>query len=89
MTSVQFYAAVFVALMISSSAQALFEFAGFLEEAYWVALGVILVLSSIKALLVAGYFQHLRHEPRSVSVLILGAFVAVLALTAGATYSIL
>jgi cytochrome c oxidase subunit 4 len=89
MTSVQFYAAVFVALMISSSAQALFEFAGFLEEAYWVALGVILVLSSIKALLVAGYFQHLRHEPRSVSVLILGALVAVLALTAGATYSIL
>jgi len=89
MASVRFYTAVFVALMISSSAQALFEFAGFLEEVYWIAVGVILVLSSMKALLVAGYFQHLRHEPRGVSFLMLGALVAVLALTAGAAYSIL
>lgn len=89
MTSTRFYALIFVLLMIFSTTQAVFEFLGFLDRAYWIAFGVIMVLSSIKAVLVAGWFQHLRHEPRSVSFLMAGALVAVLALTAGAAYSIL
>jgi cytochrome c oxidase subunit 4 len=48
-----------------------------------------MVISTIKALLVAGYFQHLVHEPRAVSYLMVGALVGVLTLTAGAAYSIL
>jgi cytochrome c oxidase subunit 4 len=89
MASTKLYAAIFGTLMVFSTTQALFEFVGILEQAYWIGLGIIMVLSSIKALLVAGYFQHLRHEPRGLTVLMLGALVAVVALTAGAAYSIL
>jgi cytochrome c oxidase subunit 4 len=89
MVSTRFYAAVFATLMAFSTVQALFELTGILDQAYWFGLGVILALSTVKALLVAGYFQHLRQEPRSVTYLMLGALVAVLALTAGAAYSIL
>jgi cytochrome c oxidase subunit 4 len=89
MTSTRFYTAIFVVLMVSSTAQAMVEFSGVLEDAYLIGFVVIIALSSIKALLVAGYFQHLRHEPRSVSYLMAGALVVVLALTAGAAYSIL
>jgi cytochrome c oxidase subunit 4 len=89
MTSTRFYTAIFVALMVFSTVQALMEFSGILDQVYWLAFGAIMVLSSVKALLVAGYFQHLRHEPRSVSYLMAGALVIVLALTAGAAYSIL
>ncbi len=89
MASTRLYTVIFVLLMVFSTTQALFEFAGFLEEAYWIALGVIMVISTIKALLVAGYFQHLVHEPRAISYLMAAALVGVLALTAGAAYSIL
>lgn len=89
MVSTRFYTAIFVVLMISSTAQAMVEFSGVLDNAYMTGFIVIMVLSSFKALLVAGYFQHLRHEPRSVSYLMAGALVVVLALTAGAAYSIL
>ncbi len=89
MASTRLYTVIFVTLMAFSTAQALFEFTGILDRAYWFALGVIMVLSTIKATLVAGYFQHLVHEPRSITYLIAGALVGVLALTAGAAYSIL
>jgi cytochrome c oxidase subunit 4 len=89
MASTRLYTVIFVLLMVFSTSQALFEFTGILDQRYWFALGVIMILSTIKAVLVAGYFQHLRHEPRSVSFLVAGALVAVLALTAGAAYSIL
>jgi len=89
MASTRLYTVIFALLMVFSTSQALFEFTGILDRAYWFALGVIMVLSTIKAVLVAGWFQHLRHEPRSVSFLVAGALVAVLALTAGAAYSIL
>ena len=89
MASTRFYTVIFLVLMTFSTVQALFEFTGILDRAYWFALGVIMVLSTIKALLVAGHFQHLVHEPRSVTYLMAGALVGVLALTAGAAYSIL
>jgi hypothetical protein len=89
MTSTRFYTIIFLVLMVFSTTQALFEFTGILDRAYWFALGVIMVLSTIKALLVAGYFQHLVDEPRAITYLMAGALVGVLALTAGAAYSIL
>jgi len=89
MASTKLYAAIFGTLMVFSTAQALLEFSGILEEYYWIAVGIIMVLSTIKALLVAGWFQHLKYEPRSVTYLMAGSLVIVLALTAGAAYSIL
>jgi len=89
MASTRLYTIIFVVLMAFSTAQALFEFTGILDRAYWFALGVIMVLSTIKAALVAGYFQHLVHEPRSITYLVAAGLVGVLALTAGAAYSIL
>ena len=88
MVSIKLYAAIFVVLFASSTTQALLEFAGYLEQAYWIAFGVIIVLSTFKALLVAGYFQHLRFEPRGLSYLMLSALAAALALTLAAAYSI-
>lgn len=89
MASTRLYTVIFATLMVFSTTQALFEFTGILGRAYWLGLGVIMVLSTIKAVLVAGYFQHLVQEPRSLTYLMAGALVAVLALTAGAAYSIL
>ena len=88
MVSIKLYAGIFGVLMIGSTTQAALEFAGYVESAYWIAFGVIIVLSTIKALLVAGYFQHLRFEPRGLSYLMLSALAAALALTLAAAYSI-
>lgn len=89
MASTRTYAAIFGLLMVFSTTQAVLEFAGVLEEYYWIGLVLIMVLSTVKALLVAGWFQHLKHEPRSVTYLMMGSLVIVMALTAGAAYSIL
>ena len=88
MVSIKTYVAIFGVLMIGSTTQAALEFAGYVENAYWFAFGAILVLSTIKALLVAGYFQHLRFEPRGLSYLMLTALAGALALTLAAAYSI-
>ncbi|MFC7071569.1 cytochrome C oxidase subunit IV family protein [Halovenus rubra] len=89
MASTKTYTAIFVALMALSTTQAAVEWLGLLEENYWPILGVILVLSSLKAMAVAGWFMHLREEPRSVTYVALTGLVGVLALTAGASYSII
>lgn len=85
MTSTKLYAAIYVVLFVMATAQVLIEFAGL---AYWVAFGVIILLSFVKALFVAGYYQHLRTEPRSVSFVMLIGLLAALALTLAASYSI-
>ncbi|MFB6281125.1 MAG: cytochrome C oxidase subunit IV family protein [Haloferacaceae archaeon] len=89
MVSTKTYAAIFVVLMASSTTQVALEFAGYVETAYWAAFGAIIVLSTFKALLVAGYFQHLRFEPRSLTYLVSIGLAAALALTLAASYSIL
>lgn len=83
------YAWIFVVLFVFATAQALVEVAGILESAYWVGFAAIIVLSVIKAVLVAGYYQHLRWEPASVSYLVGTGLVVVLALTGAAAFSIL
>lgn len=85
MTSTKLYAGIYVVLFVLATVQVLVEFAG-LE--YFVAMGVILTLSLVKAVLVAGYYQHLLYEPRSITYLTFIGLLAALALTVAATYSI-
>ena len=89
MASLKLYTAIYVVLFVVATAQAAIEAIGLLEAAYWAAFALIMVLSLAKAVFVAGYYQHLRFEPRSVTYLVLGSSIVVLALTAGAAYSIL
>jgi cytochrome c oxidase subunit 4 len=83
------YTLIYVVLFVFATAQAVVEFAGLVDSAYWLAFGLIMVLSVIKAVGVAAYYQHLRWEPRSVTYLVIGGTIAALALTAAASYSII
>lgn len=89
MVSTKLYSAIFVVLFVFATIQVAVEMTGVLETAYWMGFGIILVLSIIKALLVAGYYQHLLYEPRSITYLVLTGLSAALALTLAAAYSIL
>ncbi len=60
----------------------------FTNIAYWVAVTAILVLSVIKAVVVAAYYQHLKYEPRSITYVMLSGLLTALALTFAASYSI-
>jgi cytochrome c oxidase subunit 4 len=88
MSRLKLYSVIYVVLFVFATLQVLVEAGGFLEEFYWVAFAAILVLSVVKAVLVAGYYQHLRWEPRSLTSLMLIGLVAVLALTLAAGFSI-
>jgi cytochrome c oxidase subunit 4 len=88
MANTRLYTAIYVALFVLATAQVAVEFAGLLDSMYWVALGVIMVLSLVKAVAVAGYYQHLFYEPRSISYLIGIGLLAALALAIAASYSI-
>jgi cytochrome c oxidase subunit 4 len=85
MSKTKLYVAIYVLLFVLATAQVLIEFAG-LE--YWTAMAAILALSFVKALFVAGYYQHLRYEPRSLTYLMATGLLAALALTIAASYSI-
>ena len=89
MTSIRTYTLIFVALMVVSTTQAALESIGLLESQYWVAFAAIMVLSAIKAVTVAGWYMHLREEPRAITYLAMAGLIGVIALTAGAGYSIL
>ena len=91
MARTKLYTGIFVVLMVFSTTQAIVEQFGWVEDPdmYWTAFGIILVLSTIKAVLVAGYFQHLRWEPPAVTYIALGGLFVALALTTAAAYSIL
>ncbi len=77
-----------MALFISATVQVAVEMMGLLSTMYWIAFWTIMILSLLKAILVAGWFQHLRYEPPSLSYLILIGLGAALALTLAASYSI-
>ncbi|MFB6298720.1 MAG: cytochrome C oxidase subunit IV family protein [Halobacteriales archaeon] len=85
MASTKLYGIIYVILFVFATLQVLVEFAGL---GYWVAFGAIIVLSFVKAALVAGYYQHLVSEPRSVTYLVGVGLLAALALTIAASYSI-
>lgn len=88
MANTRLYTIIYVVLFVLATAQVAVEYAGFLESVYWVAFAAILVLSLVKALAVAGYYQHLLYEPRSISYLIGIGLLAAIALTIAASYSI-
>lgn len=87
-SNLKLYTAIFGVLFVFATLQAGVEMLGFLDRMYWTALGAIAVLSVIKAYFVAAYYQHLKFEPRSVTYLVLGGLVAVMFLTAAASFSI-
>ncbi|MFB6268017.1 MAG: cytochrome C oxidase subunit IV family protein [Halodesulfurarchaeum sp.] len=84
MVSLKLYTAIYVVLFVFATAQVGAELANL---NYWVAGTIIIALSFIKAGLVAGYYQHLRFEPRSLTYLMLMALGVVVALVSAATYS--
>lgn len=86
MSRTKLYTAIYAVLFVFATAQVLVEFAGL---AYWPAFAAIMVLSVVKAVLVAAYYQHLRYEPRSVTYVIASGLLAALALTLAASYSIM
>ncbi|GAB7012369.1 MULTISPECIES: cytochrome C oxidase subunit IV family protein [Halolamina] len=88
MARTKLYTGIYVALFVIATMQVGVEQIGLLENSYLLALGLITALSLIKAVMVAGYFQHLVWEPRSVTYVMLLGFVGFLALTVAASYSI-
>lgn len=89
MANTKLYAIIYVVLFVLATVQVLIERAGYLEELYWIAFGVIIALSFVKAAVVAGWYQHLKYEPRSLTYLILIGLLGAIALTLAASYSIL
>ena len=85
MSNIKLYTVIYVVLFVFATAQVLVEFAGL---NYVTAAGVILFLSFVKAALVAGYYQHLRFEPRSVTALVMTGCIVVLALTVASSFSL-
>ena len=87
MANIRLYAVIFVVLGAISTTQFLVE--SFLPDGlYWFGLVAILALSSMKAMAVAGWYMHLVEEPRSVTYLTISGVICVVALTAGAAYSV-
>lgn len=84
MADVRLYSIVYVALLtLAFSKWAFFEFLD-----YSIALGLTMVTATTKTLLIVGYYQHLRYEPRILAALMFTAFIAVLTLAAAASFSI-
>jgi cytochrome c oxidase subunit 4 len=89
MVNTKVYTVIFGALFVLATAQAALEQVGLLEgELYWPVFAVMMVLSFAKAFMVAGWFQHLKYEPRSVTYVVGAGLLAALALTVAAAYSI-
>jgi cytochrome c oxidase subunit 4 len=87
MARTKLYTVMFGALFAMATAQVVVE--EYALFSYWTGFAVIVGLSFVKAAMVAGYYQHLRWEPRSVTVVMLIGLAAALALTVAAAYSIL
>jgi len=88
MVNTKVYTAVFGVLFVVATVQAVLEEVGLLEEFYWPVFAAMMVLSFAKAFMVAGWFQHLNYEPRSLTYVVGAGLMAALALTVAAAYSI-
>lgn len=97
------YALIFVVLFVVATAQVLIERLGLLDvegtmtlvgvtlnswQVYVLATVIIGVLSFVKAGFVAGWYMHLREEPRSATYLALAGLAGAVTLTVAAAYSI-
>lgn len=87
MASIRTYSLIYVALILLATGK--FVFFHFPEIfSYQMAVGGTMVLAAIKVSLIAGYFQHLKDEPRSITYMMLTAVFMVFLLTLAAGYSI-
>ena len=85
MTSVKTYTIIYVVLLALGTGKFLFFTFDF---GYAEAMGGTMVLAVIKSLLIAGYYQHLVDEPRSISYVMLLSVFMVFLLVIAAGYSI-
>jgi len=85
MTSVRFYAGIYVLLVALVSMKIVF----FETLSYDIALALTMLSAVAEALVIAGYYQHLRFEPRSLSYLMTMGVAGVLLVTFAAAFSIL
>ncbi|WP_436344145.1 cytochrome C oxidase subunit IV family protein [Natronorubrum sp. FCH18a] len=85
MADVRTYALIYVVLLVLGTAKFVFFSIDIPEQ---IAIGATVFLAVVKSLLIAGYFQHLREEPRSITYLMLTAVFMVFLLTIAAGYSI-
>ncbi|WP_247001554.1 cytochrome C oxidase subunit IV family protein [Halosolutus gelatinilyticus] len=87
MASVRTYALIYVALLLLGTGKVLFfELDQIFTEQ--MAIAGTIVLAITKSTLIAGYYQHLIEEPRSITYLMATALFMVLLLTIAAGYSI-
>lgn len=87
MADVRTYTLIYVALLLLATGKfVFFHFENIFT--YQMAITGTIILAVIKTGLIAGYFQHLREEPRSISYLMATAVFMVFLLTIAAGYSI-
>ncbi|ELZ17378.1 hypothetical protein C477_12903 [Haloterrigena salina JCM 13891] len=86
MADIRKYTLIYIALVALATGKFVF----FHVEAikYQMALIGTIILAIIKVGLIAGYFQHLKEEPRSISYMMATAVFMVFLLTIAAGYSI-
>jgi cytochrome c oxidase subunit 4 len=89
MDRAKLYTWIYVVLFVGATVQVAVEYAGLLVPGtYLMAVAAIIVLSVLKAVIVAAYYQHLRWEQRSLSYVMGMGVLAAIALTVAASYSI-
>jgi len=87
MASTKLYTVIFVVLVGFTTAQFVLE-EFLLDELYGITMALILTISTVKAAAVAGWYMHVVEEPRAITYLALAGVLGVIALTAGAAYSV-
>ncbi|MCU4924732.1 cytochrome C oxidase subunit IV family protein [Halobacteria archaeon AArc-dxtr1] len=87
MSSVRTYTIIYVVLLVLGTAKFVF-FMDELNLAYEIAIGATLLLAVAKSLLIAGFYQHLIEEPRSITYMMATAVFMVFLLTVAAGFSI-
>lgn len=87
MASIRTYSLIYVALLLLATGKFIFFHYPEIFN-YQMAVGGTMILAVIKVSLIAGYFQHLKDEPRSITYLMLTAVFMVFLLTLAAGYSI-
>ncbi|SIR81063.1 cytochrome C oxidase subunit IV family protein [Natronorubrum thiooxidans] len=85
MADVRTYTLIYVVLLALGTAKFVFFEINIPEQA---AIGGTVVLAVVKSLLIAGYYQHLREEPRAITYMMALAVFMVFLLTVAAGYSI-
>lgn len=85
MASVRLYVLIYVLLMALAASKFLF----FQFFDYEAAVTGTLGAASLKTILIAGFYQHLAHEPKSLTRLMLLTLFLLLLLMSAASYSIL